>query len=160
MSTSNSMYEWKTLPWKKIERQVFKLQKRIYQASSRDDVKSVHRLQKLLLTSQFAKYLAVKKVAQINKGKHTAGIDGVKSLTAHQKFKLAVDLKLPTKASPTRRIWIPKPGNKTEKRPLSIPTMRNRAEQALLKLALEPEWEAKFEDNTYGFRPGRYGDWD
>jgi len=153
------MYEWKTLPWKKIEREVFKLQKRIYQASSKDDVKSVHRLQKLLLTSQFAKFLAVKKVAQVNKGKHTAGIDGIKSLTDHQKYKLAVDLKLPEKASPTRRIWIPKPGNKTEKRPLSIPTMRNRAEQALLKFALEPEWEAKFEANTYGFRPGR-STWD
>ena len=159
MSTSNSMYEWKTLPWQKIEREVFKLQKRIYQASSKNDMKSVHRLQKLLLTSQFAKFLAVKKVAQINKGKHTAGIDGIKSLTDHQKYKLAVDLKLPEKASPTRRIWIPKPGNKTEKRPLSIPTMRNRAEQALLKFALEPEWEAKFEANTYGFRPGR-STWD
>jgi RNA-directed DNA polymerase len=155
MNTNKSMYEWKTLPWNKIEWQVFKLQKRIYQASSKNDMKSVHRLQKLLLKSQYAKFLAVKKVAQVNKGKHTAGIDGVKSLTNNQKYKLAINLKLPEKSSPTRRIWIPKPGNKTEKRPLSIPTMRNRAEQALLKLALEPEWEAKFEANTYGFRPGR-----
>ena len=121
MNTNKSMYKWKTLPWNKIEWQVFKLQKRIYQASSRNDMKNVHRLQKLLLASQYAKFLAVKKVAQINKGKHTAGIDGVKSLTDRQKIKLAVDLKLPEKASPTRRIWIPKPGNKTEKRPLSIP---------------------------------------
>ena len=155
MNTNKSMYKWKTLPWKKIEWQVFKLQKRIYQASSKNDMKSVHRLQKLLLKSQYAKFLAVKKVAQVNKGKHTAGIDGVKSLTNNQKYKLALNLKLSEKASPTRRIWIPKPGNKTEKRPLSIPTMRDRAEQALLKFALEPEWEAKFEANTYGFRPGR-----
>ncbi|MDA3810929.1 MAG: reverse transcriptase domain-containing protein, partial [Spirochaetaceae bacterium] len=77
----------------------------------------------------------------------------------NQKYKLALNLKLPEKASPTRRIWIPKPGNNEEKRPLSIPTIRNRAEQALLKFALEPEWEAKFEANTYGFRPGR-STWD
>ncbi|MDA3812415.1 MAG: reverse transcriptase domain-containing protein [Spirochaetaceae bacterium] len=159
MNTIKSMYKWETLPWKKIEWQVFKLQKRIYQASSKNDMKSVHRLQKLLLKSQYAKFLVVKKVAQVNKGKHTAGIDGVKSLTNNQKYKLALNLKLPEKASPTRRIWIPKLGNKTEKRPLSIPTMRNRAEQALLKFALEPEWEAKFEANTYGFRPGR-STWD
>ena len=159
MNTKNSMYEWKTLPWNKIEGQVFKLQKRIYQASKKEDAKRLHRLQKLLLKSQYAKFLAVKKVAQINKGKHTAGIDGVRSLTNNQKYRLATDLVLPQKASPTRRIWIPKPGNKTEKRPLSIPTIRNRAEQALLKLALEPEWEAKFEVNTYGFRPKR-STWD
>jgi RNA-directed DNA polymerase len=158
MNTKKLMYEWKTLPWKKIEGQVFKLQKRIYQASKENDVKNLHRLQKLILKSQYAKFLAVRKVAQINKGRHTAGIDGVKSLTDNQKYKLAINLKLPEKATPTRRIWIPKPG-KTEKRPLSIPTIRNRAEQALLKLALEPEWEAKFEANTYGFRPKR-STWD
>ena len=53
-----------------------------------------------------------------------------------------------------RRIWIPKPG-KSEKRPLGIHTMADRVKQALVKLALEPEWEAKFAPNTYGFRPAR-----
>lgn len=153
------MYEWNRLPWKKIEMQVFKLQKRIYQASKRSDKEMVHRLQKLLLKSQYAKFLAVRKVAQKNKGKHTAGIDGVKSLTPKQRLKLALKLELPKETQPARRIWIPKPGNKSEKRPLSIPTMRNRAEQALLKLVIEPEWEAKFEANSYGFRPGR-STWD
>jgi RNA-directed DNA polymerase len=54
-----------------------------------------------------------------------------------------------------RRVWIPKPGKKTEKRPLGIPVMLDRAHQALVKLALEPEWEARFEPNSYGFRPAR-----
>lgn len=148
------MYEWKTLPWKKIERQVFKLQKRIYQASHRGDTPTVHKLQRLLLTSWAAKCLAVRRVTQDNRGKKTAGVDGVKNLTPPQRLKLVHTLSLPQTAQPTRRVWIDKPG-KTEKRPLGIPTLRNRAEQALAKLALEPEWEARFEPNSYGFRPGR-----
>lgn len=64
------------------------------------------------------------------------------------------ELKLGSKPKPTRRVWIDKPG-RDEKRPLGIPTMYDRALQALVKLALEPEWEAKFEPNSYGFRPGR-----
>jgi RNA-directed DNA polymerase len=58
------------------------------------------------------------------------------------------------KAKPVRRVWIPKPG-KSEKRPLGIPIMRDRAYQAEASQALEPEWEARFEANSYGFRPGR-----
>ena len=68
--------------------------------------------------------------------------------------ELARNLKLTGKAKPTRRVWIPKPG-KEEKRPLGIPTMTDRAIQALAKIVLEPEWEARFEPNSYGFRPGR-----
>lgn len=148
------MYEWQDLPWRKIERSVFKLQKRIYQASHRDDRKTVHRLQRLLINSWHARCLAVRRVSQDNRGKNTAGIDGVKRLTPEQRLHLAQTLRLSQKARPVRRVWIPKPG-KTEMRPLGIPTMRNRAEQALAKLALEPEWEARFEANSYGFRPGR-----
>ncbi|MGB3637309.1 MAG: reverse transcriptase domain-containing protein [Rivularia sp. (in: cyanobacteria)] len=62
-------------------------------------------------------------------------------------------MRLSSKAKPTRRVWIPKPG-KSEKRPLGIPTMHDRALQNLVKMTLEPEWEAKFEPNSYGFRPG------
>lgn len=155
MSTAATpVYEWKDLPWRKIERVVFKLQKRIYQASRRGDKKAVHRLQRLLMKSWFAKCLAVRRVTQDNQGKKTAGVDGVKSLTPRQRLELARNLSLGQQAQPTRRVWIPKPG-KVEKRPLGIPTMRNRADQALVKLALEPEWEAQFEPNSYGFRPGR-----
>ncbi|WP_438941524.1 group II intron reverse transcriptase/maturase [Moorena bouillonii] len=133
---------------------VFKLQKRIYRASNRGDVRVVRKLQKTLMKSWSAKMVAVRRVTQENKGKKTAGIDGVKSLTKKQRLALVAKLKVSKKAKPTRRVWIPKPGQK-EKRPLGIPTMYDRALQALAKQALEPEWEAKFESNSYGFRPGR-----
>jgi RNA-directed DNA polymerase len=155
MSTAATpVYEWKNLPWRDIEREVFKLQTRIYQASRRGDTESVHKLQRLLMKSWSAKCLAVRRVTQDNQGKKTAGVDGVRSLTPSQRLDLAGTLGVDQKAQPTRRVWIPKPG-KAEKRPLGIPNMQNRAAQALVKLALEPEWEAKFEPNSYGFRPGR-----
>jgi RNA-directed DNA polymerase len=147
-------YKWDEINWRKPERNVFKLQKRIYQASKSGDWKRVKRLQKLLLKSKSAKLLAVRRVTQDNKGKKTAGIDGVKSLSPTQRLKLANGLNLNEKSKPVRRIWIPKPG-KSEKRPLGIPTMADRAKQALVKLALEPEYEAKFAPNSYGFRPAR-----
>src|SRR5579883_256590 len=152
--TTQPMDEWNALPWKRFERQTFKLQQRIYQASRRGDVKTVHRLQRLLMTSWAARYLAVRKVTQDNQGKKTAGVDGVKALTPPQRLQLAQELRLPRKALPVRRVWIPKPGT-AERRALGIPVMRDRAAQALAKLALEPEWEARFEPNSYGFRPGR-----
>jgi RNA-directed DNA polymerase len=155
MSTATTpMYEWNALPWKTIQRRVFKLQKRIYQASQRGDAKAVHRLQKLLTKSWSARLLAVRKVTQDNRGRKTAGVDGVKSLTPKHRLSLASGLRISPKARPVRRVWIPKPGS-TEQRPLGIPTTRDRATQALAKLVLEPEWEARFEPNSYGFRPGR-----
>jgi RNA-directed DNA polymerase len=81
-------------------------------------------------------------------------VDGIKTLSPAARFELAGQLKLTGKSRPTRRVWIPKPG-KEEKRPLGIPTMYDRALQAVVKTALEPEWEALFEPNSYGFRPGR-----
>jgi RNA-directed DNA polymerase len=154
MTTATPMDEWKDIPWKKIERNVYKLQKRIYRASNRGDVKIVRKLQRLLIRSRSTKLLAVRKVTQDNRGKRTAGIDGVKSLTPKERLKLAKNLEIGKKANPVRRVWIPKPGT-NEKRGLGIPTMQNRALQTVVKLALEPEWEAKFEPNSYGFRPGR-----
>lgn len=153
-SNDKSMVEWRHVNWRKLEKRVYKLQKRIYRASARDDVKAVRRLQKTLMKSWSAKCLAVRRVTQDNQGKKTAGVDGVKSLTPKQRFALVAKLKLGSKVKPTRRVWIPKPG-RDEKRPLGIPTMKDRALQALVKLALEPEWEARFEPNSYGFRPGR-----
>ncbi|MDJ0717893.1 MAG: group II intron reverse transcriptase/maturase [Prochloraceae cyanobacterium] len=146
---------WHQIPWKRAEKVVFSLQRRIYQASQRGDVKAIRRLQKLLLHSFFAKAIAVRRVTQDNQGKKTAGIDGIKSLTPNQRLELVYTLNpLTGKAKSVRRVWIPKPG-KDEKRPLGIPTMEDRARQCLVKLALEPEWEARFEPNSYGFRPGR-----
>ncbi|WP_264328085.1 group II intron reverse transcriptase/maturase [Romeriopsis navalis] len=146
--------EWRLLDWKKIQTTVFKLQRRIYQASLSGRVRQVHRLQKTLLRSHYAKLLAVRRVTQDNRGKKTAGVDGIKTLTPSQRLVLTRKLKVSSKASPTRRVWISKPGT-TEKRPLGIPTLEDRAKQALVKMALESEWEAKFEPNSYGFRPGR-----
>jgi RNA-directed DNA polymerase len=154
MSGPQATYEWKRLPWRKLEVAVFKLQKRIYKASQTGDIRRVHRLQRLLLKSQAAKLLAVRRVTQDNQGKNTAGIDGIKSLTPQQRLTVAVNLDTLPSGKPTRRVWIPKPG-KDERRPLGIPTLYDRAHQALVKLVLEPEWEAKFEPNSYGFRPGR-----
>jgi RNA-directed DNA polymerase len=151
---NESMVEWKHINWRKLERRVFKLQKRIYKASRRGDVKAFRRLQKTLMNSWSAKCISVRRVTQDNQGKKTAGVDGVKSLSPEARLELVAKLKPNSKVKPTRRVWIPKPGT-DEKRPLGIPVMNDRALQALLKLALEPEWEARFEPNSYGFRPGR-----
>jgi RNA-directed DNA polymerase len=101
---TNPMDGWNTIPWKKIEKNVFKLQKRIYQASSSGNVKTVRKLQRLLINSRSAKLLAVRKVTQDNQGKRTAGVDGIKSLTPKQRLKLANNLKLGRKANPVRRV--------------------------------------------------------
>lgn len=114
------MVEWKDINWRKLERCVFKLQKRIYQASQRGDVKTFRRLQKTLMKSWAARCLAVRRVTQDNLGKKTAGVDGLKSLTPKQRLSLVVNLRLGSKVAPTRRVWIPKPGT-DEKRPLGIP---------------------------------------
>lgn len=147
---------WKTLPWKQIRRNVYRLQQRIYRATRRGDWKRVHSLQRLLLRSWSARCLAIRQVAQDNRGKRTPGVDGVASLTPRERMALTKTLRDRSSwtADPIRRIYIPKPG-RTEKRGLGIPTMRNRAVQVLVKQALEPEWEARFEPNSYGFRPGR-----
>src|SRR6266481_2474872 len=110
-------YEWNAIPWRQLEVRVFKLQRRIYQATTRGEVQKAHRLQKLLASSWSAKSLAVRRVTQENTGKKTAGVDGVKSLTPPKRLKLIADMDLHE--------------------------------------PLEPEWEAKFEPNSFGFRPGR-----
>jgi RNA-directed DNA polymerase len=146
--------KWNEIDWQKVEKSVFKLQKRIYRAYVNGDVKKGKRLQKTLINSYNSRLLAVRKVSQDNRGKATAGIDKVKSLTPIKRLAMAEYLKPSDKSKPIRRVWIPKPG-RDEKRPLGIPVMRDRAAQALIKAALEPQWEWKFEPNSYGFRPGR-----
>ena len=150
--------EWAALPWRKLEQHLYHLQQRIFKASARGDLKAVHKVQKLLLKSRSARLVAVRRVTQDNQGKKTAGIDGVKSVSPAGRFALteAIHPKrlAKRKPKPLRRVWIPKPG-KTEQRPLGIPVMFDRASQAVTKQALEPQWEALFEANSYGFRPGR-----
>ncbi len=146
--------EWNQINWRQVQKAVFKLQKRIFQAYDNGDLRKGKKLQKTLIKSYYNRLLSVRKVSQDNSGKKTAGVDRVKSLTPKQRLEMAQNLKLGNKAKPIRRVWIPKQG-KDEKRPLGIPVMRDRAVQALVKAALEPEWESKFEPNSYGFRPGR-----
>jgi len=154
MRSVGTRVTWEQLDWKSIRAYVTRLQERIYQAARRDEIERVRKLQKLLIRSYSAKLLAVRQVTQDNSGKRTPGVDGVASLDTKERLKLAQTLKPRYRASAVRRVWIPKPG-KQEKRPLGIPTMRDRATQALVKFALEPEWEARFEPHSYGFRPGR-----
>ena len=151
---NNLTVVWNEIDWRKLEKRVFKLQKRIYRASKRGDVRAVRKLQKTLMRSWSGKCIAVRRVTQDNQGRKTAGVDGIKSLTPLKRLKLVDNLKLTSKARPVRRVMIPKPGSK-EQRGLGIPTINDRAVQALVKQALEPEWEAQFEQNSYGFRPGR-----
>lgn len=149
---------WNKLPWRKLEQHVYRIQKRIYRASQRGNKRTVQKLQKLLMKSEAARLLAVRRVTQDNQGKKTAGVDGIKNVKPAQRFILAKQVHPKhwkhQKTKPIRRVWIPKPG-KAEKRPLGIPTMLERAKQALVKAGLEPEWEAVFDANSYGFRPGR-----
>lgn len=151
---------WKQLPWKKFRKIVFRLQARIYAAQRRGDYKLVKSLQRLLLGSRAAKFLAVRQVTQLNSGKKTAGVDGKVALTPKQRLDLVEELHTGWKTwqhQKLRRVWIPKPDG--SRRGLGIPTIGDRAYQCLLKYALEPAAEAGFSAHSYGFRPGR-GAWD
>ena len=118
------MVAWQDIPWRHVHRHVFRLQKRIYRATQRGQVRTAHKLQKLLIKSWYARLLAVRRVTQDNRGKHTAGVDGVKVLTPPHRWRLATELRLDGTATPLRRTWIPKRGS-PEQRPLGLPTRRS-----------------------------------
>jgi len=145
------------LPWRSLEQQVVRAQKQIAQASLRGDRQAVYDLQQRLMESEAARLLAVRRVAGENQGRDTAGVDGVKSLGLEERLAMASAIHPRNwnyqPPMPVRRVWIPKTGT-AERRPLAILSMIDRCKQALVKLALEPEWEVKFEAHSYGFRPG------
>lgn len=154
ISIMNSL-KWNSVEWPLVEKRVFRYQLRIYQASQEGNTNVIRNLQQRLFQSLDSKLLAVRKVTSENKGRKTPGVDNILYESPDEKLKLAINLKLDGKAKPIRRVEIPKPGNPSQKRPLGIPTIKDRAKQELCRMALEPEWEAIFEADSYGFRPGR-----
>jgi retron-type reverse transcriptase len=145
---------WSGIDWAAAEAAVRRLQNRIYRAAAAGNGRRVKNLQKLLVRSTSAKRLAVRRVTQQNAGRNTPGVDGVVCRTPESRTRLAAGLSLrDCRPRPVRRVRIPKSDGRT--RPLGIPTIRDRALQMLVKMALEPEWETRFETNSYGFRPGR-----
>jgi RNA-directed DNA polymerase len=119
---------WNKKPWRKLAHHVYRIQKRIYRASQRGNVRTVQKLEKLLMKSNAARLLAVRRVTQDNQGKKTAGIDGIKAVTPARRLIMVHQIHpkhwKKQKAKPVRRVWIPKPG-KAERRPLGIPMVRS-----------------------------------
>ena len=153
--TKGQPLKWPDINWTATEGEVRRIQGRIFRAAQNGELKKVKNLQKLLVRSTATKLLATRQVTQQNRGKHTPGVDGVIVDTPEARVQLleeGLNLK-GYRPMPVRRVHIPKANGKT--RPLGIPTVKDRVMQAIVKFALEPEWESRFEANSYGFRPER-----
>jgi RNA-directed DNA polymerase len=150
--------DWDAIDWRACEKSVRRLRQRIFTASKAGDLPRVRRLQKLMLRSRANTLVSVRRVTERNAGRLTAGVDGELVLSPEAKMKLADRIQHqvePFTALPVRRVYIPKKGSGGKRRPLGIPVIADRAQQARVVSALEPEWEARFEAKSYGFRPGR-----
>ena len=137
---------WKKTNWKKLRRNLFRLQVRVYKAIRAGDRRKAKSLQKLILKSYAARMLAIRQVTQLNAGKRTAGVDGKASLTFEERLNLSKELKRHSNNwhhQKLREIPIPKKDGKT--RILKVPTIADRAWQCLVKYALEPAHEATFQ---------------
>jgi len=149
---------WDRVDWHAVEGEVRRLRQRIFKAAQEGDLAKVRSLQKLMLRSRSNTLLSVRQVTQRNAGRKTAGIDGEVALTSESRADVAVRVhqSIQTwKPRAVRRVYIPKAGNAAKLRPLGIPVLIDRCHQARVRNALEPEWEARFEPRSYGFRPGR-----
>jgi RNA-directed DNA polymerase len=151
-----AVFDWDAVDWRMVEDQVRQLRQRIFKASQVGDLKRVRNLQKLMLRSRANTLLSVRRVTQRNAGRATAGVDGQVALTSQARAEVATavqSLSKPWQARPVRRVYIPKADGK--RRPLGIPVIVDRVLQARVVNALEPQWEARFEPRSFGFRPGR-----
>jgi RNA-directed DNA polymerase len=149
---------WERVDWRGCEERVRRLRGRIFKATRDGNLAEVRDLQKLLLRSWSNTLVSVRQVTQRNKGRGTAGVDGLVALTSQARAEVAVQVhatRSSWRPSPVRRVYIPKASDKTKTRPLGIPVIMDRCHQARVRQALEPEWEARFEARSYGFRPGR-----
>src|SRR5215470_10289927 len=149
---------WDQVDWRGHEQRVRRLRCRIFKAVKGGDLATARNLQKLALRSWSNTLISVRQVTQRNTGRKTAGVDGQVALTSQARAEVAVQVHA-TRGSwqpvAVRRVYIPKAGDKTKMRPLGIPVIMDRCHQARVRNALEPEWEARFEPRSYGFRPGR-----
>jgi RNA-directed DNA polymerase len=150
--------EWDAVDWRHHEETVRRLRQRIFTATREQDLATVRNLQKLMLRSWSNTLLSVRQVTQRNAGRETAGVDGQVALTSQARMDLAVEVhreRSSWQPRPVKRAYIPKAGNRAKLRPLGIPVIADRCHQGRVRAALEPEWEARFEPKSYGFRPGR-----
>src|SRR5215471_2231863 len=153
LTSLRQLTTWKAIDWLRVKQEVRRLQMRIAKATQAGQWRKVQTLQWLLTHSRSAKLLAVHRVTT-NRGAKTPGVDNVRWRTDRQKLQAAFNLKRHGyKPKPLRRHYIPKPNGKL--RPLSIPTMHDRAMQALYALSLAPIAETSADKNSYGFREGR-----
>ena len=148
--------EWDAVDWRAAEEDVRRLRQRIFAATRAEDWKTVRNLQKLMLRSRANALVSVRRVTEVNAGRKTAGVDGQVVVMDQHKAELAdwvQNRARPWSPRPVKRVYVPKSNGR--RRPLGIPVIADRCLQALTVNALEPEWEARFEPKSYGFRPGR-----